>query len=76
MANAYTKVVSVRIPLDLYFEILEKARENKMTISDYALRLMFYAKDKPQDIGNVSSINEQEYIVTEADKAGTVSQIE
>ena len=60
MTSKATKVVSVRVPLDLYFEILEKTLDNKITMSDYALRLMFRAKDVPQGVDKVSTITIQE----------------
>lgn len=60
MTSKATKVVSVRMPLDLYFEILEKTLDNKMTMSDYALRLMFRAKDTPQGVDKASTITIQE----------------
>jgi len=42
-----TKIMSVRMPLPEYMELLQTASENTMTVSDYALRLIYLNKNKP-----------------------------
>jgi predicted ribosome quality control (RQC) complex YloA/Tae2 family protein len=42
-----TKVMSVRMPLPEYMDLLQKASENTMTVSDYALQLIYLNKSKP-----------------------------
>ena len=48
MTSTSTKVIGVRVPLHEYMEILQTAADNKMTISDYALQLIYLNKAKPQ----------------------------
>jgi len=48
MTSISTKVIGVRVPLHEYMEILQTAADNKMTISDYALQLIYLNKAKPQ----------------------------
>jgi hypothetical protein len=50
MASKSSKVLGVRVPLDEYITLLQKASENNMTISDFALKLIYLYKDKKPDI--------------------------
>jgi hypothetical protein len=47
MASQSSKVLGVRMPFPIYLELLEKAQELRMPISDLGLQLIVYNKDKP-----------------------------
>lgn len=42
--SSSSKVLGVRVPLPLYMEILQKATENKLTITDYVLQIILSNK--------------------------------
>jgi hypothetical protein len=44
MANN-SKVLGVRLPLDFYLEILKEAQDAKMTITDYAIQVLYKRKE-------------------------------
>ena len=47
MTSQSSKVLGVRMPFPIYLELLEKAQELRMPISDLGLQLIVYNKDKP-----------------------------
>ncbi len=60
MASKTTKTVSVRLPIDYYFKILEETSKNNITISDYIL-MRIHSNISNEDIFNNKS-NEEELI--------------
>ena len=38
--SSSSKVLGVRVPLEMYLEILKKAHQNKMTITDYVIQIL------------------------------------
>jgi conjugal transfer/entry exclusion protein len=47
MTATSSKTLGVRMPLDEYIKLLQMASQNTMTISDFALQLIYLNKDKP-----------------------------
>jgi hypothetical protein len=38
--SSSSKVLGVRVPLEMYLDILKKAHQNKMTITDYVIQIL------------------------------------
>lgn len=47
MTATSSKTLGIRMPLDEYIKLLQMASQNTMTISDFALQLIYLNKDKP-----------------------------
>jgi hypothetical protein len=47
MTSKSSKTLGIRMPFPIYMELLEKAQELRMPISDLGLQLIVYNKDKP-----------------------------
>lgn len=58
MASKTTKTVSVRLPMDYYFKILEETSKNNITISDYIL-MRIHSNISNEDVFNSKTNNEE-----------------
>lgn len=72
--SSSTKVIGVRVPLHEYMEILQTAADNKMTISDYALQLIYLNKAKPQ--GQIGLELERKCSVLKQDNTDLKGEVE
>lgn len=62
MASKTTKTVSVRLPMDYYFKILEETSKNNITISDYIL-MRIHSNISNEDIFNNQSDKSKEELI-------------
>lgn len=59
MTSTSSKTLGVRMPFPEYMDLLQKAQDNKTTISDFALQLILYNKNKMANGGNVDTLKEE-----------------
>lgn len=68
MTSTSSKTLGVRMPFPEYMDLLQKAQENKTTISDFALQLILYNKNKMTNGGNLLSNNASAYNLAESQR--------
>ena len=78
MVSTSSKVMTVRVPLPEYIDILQTASAKGMTISDYVLELIYCHKHRPQQINStgVPLVSKSRYNIMEEKYKNQISMYE